>query len=359
MVLPSAFAQSVPRGVGPRRPEWCRRSSSLQHHDRATSRKGVDVGVPASTWFPSLATESNWAETRSSWPLGQADDSGLPTAAPSIRSAAARLRPRMRRSSSTTSTATSATPSSTSTRLSRSSASSRLSASALASCSISRVEASTRALRSAMSWFPDRSSMHRSESWVGDPTSPTPGHAPPDRALGYEPGGRERMKRDDGHPSIRELRRGRRALEASDVASDHARAPAHHAGRQSRAALAGRGSGAPRGRRRAVAVARALCPGPGRGTSWPRWSSATARTPRPRPAASTAGEPIDDLTQVAYEALMQALRRFDPDRPSPSWPSPSRRSSGRCAATSRDAGRSIRPPTGARAGQPGAGRRSC
>src|SRR5262245_7249889 len=29
------------------------------------------------------------------------------------------------------------------------------------------------------------------------------------------------------------------------------------------------------------------------------------------------GEPIDDLTQVAYEALMQALRRFDPDRAKP------------------------------------------
>jgi RNA polymerase sigma-B factor len=29
------------------------------------------------------------------------------------------------------------------------------------------------------------------------------------------------------------------------------------------------------------------------------------------------GEPVDDLTQVAYEALMLALRRFDPDRSKP------------------------------------------
>ncbi len=29
------------------------------------------------------------------------------------------------------------------------------------------------------------------------------------------------------------------------------------------------------------------------------------------------GEPIDDLTQVAYEALMQALRRFEPERGKP------------------------------------------
>jgi RNA polymerase sigma-B factor len=115
----------------------------------------------------------------------------------------------------------------------------------------------------------------------------------------------------------RELRRGRRALEASDVASDQARAllsiPADKVERRWLAGEAVRPAvdvelwrlhvryARDRDERTLVTLVERYRP----------HAEAQARRHYRR------GEPIDDLTQVAYEALMQALRRFEPDRAKP------------------------------------------
>jgi RNA polymerase sigma-B factor len=115
----------------------------------------------------------------------------------------------------------------------------------------------------------------------------------------------------------RELRRGRRALAASDVAFDRARAlltiPVDKVERRWLAGEALRP--AVDGEMWALHVRYAR----------DRDDAALARlVERYRPHAEAQarrhyrrGEPIDDLTQVAYEALMQALRRFDPERGKP------------------------------------------
>jgi RNA polymerase sigma-B factor len=56
------------------------------------------------------------------------------------------------------------------------------------------------------------------------------------------------------------------------------------------------------------------------------------------------GEPIDDLTQVAYEALLLALRRFDPDRRTPFLAFAKPTIIGSLRRHFRDAGWSIRVP---------------
>ena len=115
----------------------------------------------------------------------------------------------------------------------------------------------------------------------------------------------------------RELRRGRRALAASDVAFDRARAlltiPLDKVERRWLAGEALRP--AVDGEMWALHVRYAR----------DRDDDALAKlVERYRPHAEAQarrhfrrGEPIDDLTQVAYEALMQALRRFDPERSKP------------------------------------------
>ena len=67
------------------------------------------------------------------------------------------------------------------------------------------------------------------------------------------------------------------------------------------------------------------------------------------------GEPIDDLTQVAYEALMLALRRFDPERGKPflAFAKPTIVGLAAPPLPGRRVGHPG-PPPGARAGQPGA-----
>jgi RNA polymerase sigma-B factor len=115
----------------------------------------------------------------------------------------------------------------------------------------------------------------------------------------------------------RELRRGRRALEASDVASDHARAlltiPTDNVERSWLAGEAVRPAVDSELWRLHVRYARDRDE-----------HTLVTLVERYRPHAEAQarrhyrrGEPIDDLTQVAYEALMQALRRFDPDRAKP------------------------------------------
>ena len=115
----------------------------------------------------------------------------------------------------------------------------------------------------------------------------------------------------------RELRRGRRALEASDAASDRARAlltiPAD---RIERAWLAGEAV--------RPAVDTQLWALHVRYARDRDEGALTTLVERYRPHAEAQarrhyrrGEPIDDLTQVAYEALMQALRRFEPERGKP------------------------------------------
>ncbi len=111
---------------------------------------------------------------------------------------------------------------------------------------------------------------------------------------------------------VREMRRGRRALEALDAASDRAQALATiPADRVERARWAGAAT------RPVVDV-----------DTW-HLHVRYARAPddatldalvecyRPHAEAQARrhyrhGEPIDDLTQVAYEALVRALQRFDP-----------------------------------------------
>jgi RNA polymerase sigma-B factor len=115
----------------------------------------------------------------------------------------------------------------------------------------------------------------------------------------------------------RELRRGRRALEASDAASDRARAllsiPADKVERTWLAGEAVR-----------PAVDTELWALHVRYARDRDEAALATLVERYRPHAEAQarrhfrrGEPIDDLTQVAYEALMQALRRFDPERGKP------------------------------------------
>src|SRR4029453_11035026 len=115
----------------------------------------------------------------------------------------------------------------------------------------------------------------------------------------------------------RELRRGRRALAGAEVAFDRARAlltiPVDKVERRWLAGEALRP--AVDGEMWALHVRYAR----------DRDDAAMAKlVERYRPPAEPQarrhyrrGEPIDDLTQVAYEALMQALRRFDPERSKP------------------------------------------
>ena len=115
----------------------------------------------------------------------------------------------------------------------------------------------------------------------------------------------------------RELRRGRRALGASDIASDHARAlltiPIDKVERRWLAGEAVRPAVDAELWRLHVRYARDRDE-----------QTLVTLVERYRPHAEAQarrhyrrGEPIDDLTQVAYEALMQALQRFDPDRAKP------------------------------------------
>lgn len=115
----------------------------------------------------------------------------------------------------------------------------------------------------------------------------------------------------------REQRRARRALEASDVAFDRARAlltiPADKVERRWLAGEALR-----------PAVDTEMWALHVRYARDRDEAALTKLVERYRPHAEAQarrhyrrGEPIDDLTQVAYEALMQALRRFDPDRGKP------------------------------------------
>ena len=115
----------------------------------------------------------------------------------------------------------------------------------------------------------------------------------------------------------RELRRGRRALGASDIASDHARAlltiPIDKVERRWLAGAAVRPAVDAELWRLHVRYARDRDE-----------QTLVTLVERYRPHAEAQarrhyrrGEPIDDLTQVAYEALMQALQRFDPDRAKP------------------------------------------
>jgi RNA polymerase sigma-B factor len=142
----------------------------------------------------------------------------------------------------------------------------------------------------------------------------------------------------------RELRRGRRALEASDVASDHARAlltmPADKVERRWLAGEAVRPAVDAELWRLHVRYAR----------DRDEQTLATL-VERYRPHAEAQarrqyrrGEPIDDLTQVAYEALMQALRRFDPDRAKPFLAFAKPTIVGSLRRHFRDAGWSIRVP---------------
>lgn len=142
----------------------------------------------------------------------------------------------------------------------------------------------------------------------------------------------------------RELRRGRRALEASDVASDHARAlltmPADKVERRWLAGEAVRPAVDAQLWRLHVRYAR----------DRDEQTLATL-VERYRPHAEAQarrqyrrGEPIDDLTQVAYEALMQALRRFDPDRAKPFLAFAKPTIVGSLRRHFRDAGWSIRVP---------------
>ena len=115
----------------------------------------------------------------------------------------------------------------------------------------------------------------------------------------------------------RELRRGRRSLRASDVASDQARAlltiPIDKVERRWLAGEAVRPAVDAELWRLHVRYARDRDE-----------QTLVTLVERYRPHAEAQarrhyrrGEPIDDLTQVAYEALMQALQRFDPDRAKP------------------------------------------
>jgi RNA polymerase sigma-B factor len=115
----------------------------------------------------------------------------------------------------------------------------------------------------------------------------------------------------------RELRRGRRALGASEIASDHARAlltiPTDKVERRWLAGEAVRPAVDVELWRLHVRYARHRDE-----------QTLVTLVERYRPHAEAQarrhyrrGEPIDDLTQVAYEALMQALQRFDPDRAKP------------------------------------------
>ena len=142
----------------------------------------------------------------------------------------------------------------------------------------------------------------------------------------------------------RELRRGRRVLEASDVASDHARAlltmPADKVERRWLAGEAVRPAVDAELWRLHVRYARDRDE-----------DTLATLVERYRPHAETQarrqyrrGEPIDDLTQVAYEALMQALRRFDPDRATPFLAFAKPTIVGSLRRHFRDAGWSIRVP---------------
>jgi RNA polymerase sigma-B factor len=142
----------------------------------------------------------------------------------------------------------------------------------------------------------------------------------------------------------RELRRGRLALEASDVASDHARAlltiPADKVERRWLAGEAVRPAVDAELWRLHVRYARDRDE-----------DTLATLVERYRPHAEAQarrqyrrGEPIDDLTQVAYEALMQALRRFDPDRAKPFLAFAKPTIVGSLRRHFRDAGWSIRVP---------------
>ena len=142
----------------------------------------------------------------------------------------------------------------------------------------------------------------------------------------------------------RELRRGRRVLEASDVASDHARAlltmPADKVERRWLAGEAVRPAVDAELWRLHVRYARDRDE-----------DTLATLVERYRPHAEAQarrqfrrGEPIDDLTQVAYEALMQALRRFDPDRAKPFLAFAKPTIVGSLRRHFRDAGWSIRVP---------------
>jgi RNA polymerase sigma-B factor len=142
----------------------------------------------------------------------------------------------------------------------------------------------------------------------------------------------------------RELRRGCLALEASDVASDHARAlltiPADKVERRWLAGEAVRPAVDAELWRLHVRYARDRDE-----------DTLATLVERYRPHAEAQarrqyrrGEPIDDLTQVAYEALMQALRRFDPDRAKPFLAFAKPTIVGSLRRHFRDAGWSIRVP---------------
>jgi RNA polymerase sigma-B factor len=142
----------------------------------------------------------------------------------------------------------------------------------------------------------------------------------------------------------RELRRGRRALEASDVASDHARAlltmPADKVDRRWLTGEAVRPAVDAELWRLHVRYAR---------DRDERTLATLVERYRPHAEAQARrqfrrGEPIDDLTQVAYEALMQALRRFDPGRAKPFLAFAKPTIVGSLRRHFRDAGWSIRVP---------------
>jgi len=142
----------------------------------------------------------------------------------------------------------------------------------------------------------------------------------------------------------RELRRGRRALEASDVVSDQARAlltmPADKVERRWLAGEAVRPAVDAELWRLHVRYAR---------DRDERTLATLVERYRPHAEAQARrqfrrGEPIDDLTQVAYEALMQALRRFDPDRAKPFLAFAKPTIVGSLRRHFRDAGWSIRVP---------------
>jgi RNA polymerase sigma-B factor len=142
----------------------------------------------------------------------------------------------------------------------------------------------------------------------------------------------------------REIRRGRRALRALEEASDRARTvttvPADRVDRTWWAGVA---------RRPAVEV-----------DDWAMHvryardrddATLGALVERYRPHAEARarrhyrrGEPIDDLTQVAYEALVLALQRFDPDRRKPFMAFAKPTIVGSLRRHFRDAGWAIRVP---------------